>query len=134
MKNIKPVVLEQLAKDGVTKPPKYSGKRQAGRPKEKRLRKRSKFPDPSNSPIVCSRCGGRGHNIRGCKVDQATIDRRKEEEAKEISEEAAKEETKKESDENESSSDKSSEEAAEVEAKEESDEDESGPDESSSSA
>ena len=65
-KNINPVILDQLETDGKTKPPKNSGKRFAGRPKQKRIRKRSKFANPGNSTIVCSKCGVRGHNKRSC--------------------------------------------------------------------
>ena len=104
LKNIKPVVLEQIAKDGITKPPKYSGKRQAGRPKAKRLHKRSKFVDPDKSPIVCSRCRCRGHNKRSCTIDDATLKRWEEEEAREAAEEEAQDDDQDDSDEESSSS------------------------------
>jgi Transposase, Mutator family len=111
MKNIKPVILDQLSKDGVTLPPKYSGKRQAGRPKEKRLRKRSKFADESKSPIVCSRCNRRGHNKRTCTTDLSAIEELRAAEAKEEKDdnEIAEENSEDESSGDESSSSSSSE-------------------------
>ena len=36
----------------------------AGRPKVTRYRRRSELSEPSESPIVCSDCGERGHNCR----------------------------------------------------------------------
>jgi hypothetical protein len=41
-----PVVIDQLVRDGVTKPPMNNGKRQTGRPRVKRIRNRSKYKDP----------------------------------------------------------------------------------------
>lgn len=72
-KNITPVVPDQLSKDGMSLPPKDSGKRKAGRPKTKRIRNRSKFIDPSQSSIICSRCRRPGHNARTCSVDLGEI-------------------------------------------------------------
>jgi len=59
--NVFPVSLEGIAYDGVTKPPEAT-KRQAGRPRMKRIRHRSEFLHPDESPIVCSQCHQRGHN------------------------------------------------------------------------
>jgi hypothetical protein len=71
VKNISPVIMDTLVKDGKTLPPQYTGKRQAGRPIKKRIRKRSKFSDPSESRIKCSGCGKNGHNIKTCQARQA---------------------------------------------------------------
>jgi SWIM zinc finger len=67
--NIKPVPTETLARDGVTKPPKKSKKRSAGRPKTQRIRKRTK----ANPKIIikCSKCGKTGHNKSTCDTRQA---------------------------------------------------------------
>jgi hypothetical protein len=66
-RNIIPVCMATIARDGKTLPPKPLTKRQAGRPKKKRLRKRSRWShEPEKSNVVCSRCNGRGHNIRTC--------------------------------------------------------------------
>jgi hypothetical protein len=67
--NMVPVVVDTIAYDGKTKPPPARVKRQAGRPKVKRYRRRSDFSGPSESPIVCSNCGERGHNRRTCKME-----------------------------------------------------------------
>ncbi|KAG7363059.1 MULE transposase domain containing protein [Nitzschia inconspicua] len=64
--NIVPVSLDILDQDGVTLPPNCT-KRSSGRPRKKRIRKRSRFAhDPDKSPIVCSRCKKRGHNVKTC--------------------------------------------------------------------
>ncbi|KAG7364813.1 MULE transposase domain containing protein [Nitzschia inconspicua] len=64
--NIVPVSLDILDQDGVTLPPNRT-KRSSGRPRKKRIRKRSRFAhDPDKSPIVCSRCKKRGHNVKTC--------------------------------------------------------------------
>lgn len=55
--NIVPVCLETISPDGITLPPLASGKRVRGRPKQQRLRKRSRFAnEPEKSNIVCSGC------------------------------------------------------------------------------
>jgi hypothetical protein len=65
--NIIPVCIANIARDGRTLPPKQSKKRQAGRPKKKRIRKRSRYAHtPEDSNVVCSRCYERGHNVRTC--------------------------------------------------------------------
>jgi len=64
-----PVVVDTIDFDGKTKPRPTRVKRQAGRPKVKRYRRRSELYDPSESPIVCSICGVRGHNCRTCKTE-----------------------------------------------------------------
>ena len=63
--NIYPVCLETIEHDGETKEPPLP-KQQPGRPKTKRLRKRSKYVELEESPIICSICGKRGHNRRTC--------------------------------------------------------------------
>ena len=64
--NIFPVCMATIARDGKTLPPRQ-GKRQSGRPRKKRLRKRSRWAhEPEKSNVVCSRCLQRGHNIRTC--------------------------------------------------------------------
>ena len=66
-KNIVPVCIDRISHDGTTLPPKMSSKRSTGRPKKKRIRKRSHWAfNPEKSNIVCSRCRQRGHNIRTC--------------------------------------------------------------------
>lgn len=66
--NILPVCMDTIAPDGVTLPPKQSLKRSSGRPKKLRLRsKRSRFAaNPEESPVVCSKCHQKGHNVRTC--------------------------------------------------------------------
>ena len=65
--NIVPVCMETIAHDGFTLPPLSTSKRATGRPKKKRLRKRSRYAyDPEQSRIVCSRCKLKGHNVRTC--------------------------------------------------------------------
>ena len=64
--NIFPVCLDSIGYDGETKPPSVAG-RQPGRPPVKRIRRRSEFLDPEESPITCSDCGQKGHNKRTCK-------------------------------------------------------------------
>jgi hypothetical protein len=65
--NVFPVSLDTIEYDGVTKPP-TSIQRQPGRPRTKRIRRRSEFLDPEDSPAVtCSKCGKRGHNRRTCR-------------------------------------------------------------------
>jgi hypothetical protein len=64
--NIVPVCIETLIPDGCTLPPNAS-KRQAGRPRRRRIRKRPNAAcDPEESPIMCSKCHRRGHNARTC--------------------------------------------------------------------
>lgn len=69
--NIKPVIIDTLRKDGITRPPPATGKRTSGRPKKKRLRRRSKFTTTEESTISCGKCGQRGHNARTCAARQA---------------------------------------------------------------
>jgi hypothetical protein len=65
--NIHPVCMDSLSPDLTTRPPIPSTKRSTGRPKKKRIRKRSRFAhSPEQSPIVCSRCKQKGHNVRTC--------------------------------------------------------------------
>jgi MULE transposase domain/Ulp1 protease family, C-terminal catalytic domain len=64
--NFIPPIIDNLRMDGTTLPPKLTGKRQAGRPKKKRLRRRSQVIDTEMSNIVCSFCFQRGHNKRTC--------------------------------------------------------------------
>ena len=64
--NVFPSCIDNAIYDGETKPPRVTG-RQAGRPRTKRIRRRSEFMDPEKSPITCSECGERGHNKRTCK-------------------------------------------------------------------
>jgi hypothetical protein len=63
--NFRPVVIDNLQSDGVTKPP-IAPKRSAGRPKLTRLQKRNKAKP--KIVIKCSKCGSVGHNIRTCDV------------------------------------------------------------------
>jgi hypothetical protein len=64
-KNIFPVSVDTLGYDGLTNPP-VNSKRSAGRPRTKRLRRRSLYATAEDSPILCSNCGGAGHNRRTC--------------------------------------------------------------------
>ena len=66
--NILPVCMDTVAPDGKTLPPKQSSKRSSGRPKKLRLRsKRSRYAEnPEESPVVCSKCKEKGHNVRTC--------------------------------------------------------------------
>jgi hypothetical protein len=66
-RNIIAVCLNRLLPDDTTLPPAVSQKRNAGRPKTKRFRKRSRYAHgPESSCIACSRCKKRGHNVRTC--------------------------------------------------------------------
>jgi hypothetical protein len=64
-RNVFPVSLDGIQYDGATKPP-LAPKRQSGRPKTKRIRRRSEFLLAEDSPVICSNCGSRGHNRRTC--------------------------------------------------------------------
>ena len=68
-RNIVPVVLDSLSFDGERKPPLILH-RTAGRPKLKRIRRRSELAEESR--VSCSICGKRGHNRRTCK-EEATL-------------------------------------------------------------
>jgi hypothetical protein len=63
--------MDTFVKDRKTLPSQYTGNRQSGRPIKKRIRKRSKFSDPSESRIKCSGCGKNGHNIKTCQARHA---------------------------------------------------------------
>jgi hypothetical protein len=65
-----PVVIDTLRRDEITRPPPKTGKRTSGRPKKKRIRRRSKFRTTEESTISCTNCGARGHNIRSCAARQ----------------------------------------------------------------
>jgi hypothetical protein len=70
--NVVPVCIATIARDGITSPPRPLKKRQAGRPRKKRLRKRSRWAhEPEKSNVICSRCNQRGHNIRTCLEREA---------------------------------------------------------------
>ncbi len=60
-RNVFPVSLDGIQYDGATKPP-LAPKRQSGRPKTKRIRRRSEFLLAEDSPVICSNYGSRGHN------------------------------------------------------------------------
>ena len=64
-KNIYPVSLNTVTYDGETKPP-LRNKRSSGRPRTKRIRRRSLYAESEESPIVRSNCGRAGHNKRTC--------------------------------------------------------------------
>jgi Transposase, Mutator family len=59
-----PVIIDNLEKDGDTKPPCVQKKRKAGRPKFQRLRSRHKGNKKIH--IICSKCKKEGHNKRTC--------------------------------------------------------------------
>lgn len=59
-------IIDTLKSDEETKPP-LIGKRQPGRPKEARLKPKSKFAH-TNSTNKCSKCGQVGHNSATCVV------------------------------------------------------------------
>jgi hypothetical protein len=70
--NIVPVCMDRICHDRTTLPPGMSSKRSTGRPKKKRIRKRSRHAyDPQNSKIVCRRCRTPGHNTRTCLEREA---------------------------------------------------------------
>jgi hypothetical protein len=58
-KNIFPVSVDTLGYDGLTNPP-VNSKRSAGRPRTKRIRRRSLYAAAEDSPILCSSCGAAG--------------------------------------------------------------------------
>ena len=64
-RNVFPVTLDGIKYDGVTKPPLVVA-RPSGRPRTRRIRRRSEFLAAEDSPVVCSNCGIRGHNRRTC--------------------------------------------------------------------
>ena len=66
--NITSVSLTTLVNDELTMPPPNIRKRQAGRPKTRLLRKRSKYATPEESIIICALCNQRGHNRRTCEA------------------------------------------------------------------
>ena len=67
--NIIPVCIAHIKRDLTTLPPNPLNKRSSGRPKKKRLRKRSRWSHtPNSSNVRCSRCKQRGHNIRTCET------------------------------------------------------------------
>ena len=74
-RNVFPVSLDGIKYDGVTKPPLVASQ-QSGRPRTRRMRRRSEFLAAEDSPIVCSNCGCRGHNRRSCNApaQQQTTD------------------------------------------------------------
>ncbi|KAI2496808.1 hypothetical protein MHU86_13072 [Fragilaria crotonensis] len=47
--------------------------RQAGRPKENRIRHRSECIRPEDSKIKCGQCGQKGHNKRTCKNEEVNL-------------------------------------------------------------
>jgi zinc finger SWIM domain-containing protein 3 len=71
-RNIQPVCIQVLSKDGVTLPPNGYLKRSTGRPKTKRLRTRSPYKCGSEmSKRKCKLCHKTGHNSRTCAQRQA---------------------------------------------------------------
>ena len=70
--NIFPVCMDNLEHDGLTLPPQVRV-RSAGRPRIKRLRRRSEYADPSESKIHCSACNQPGHNKRTCTAIVGTL-------------------------------------------------------------
>jgi hypothetical protein len=62
--NIEPVIMDMIRRDGETLPPKALIKKSPGRPKEKRMRRRSKFSNNNNN--TCTICKESGHNRRTC--------------------------------------------------------------------
>jgi hypothetical protein len=70
--NILPVCMDMIHHDGTTLPPGVSHKKIAGRPKMKRIRKRSRYAhEPEKSSKKCSRCRKPGHNINTCLAREA---------------------------------------------------------------
>jgi hypothetical protein len=64
-RNTYPVSLDTLAYDGETQPTQGSV-RSAGRPRTKRVRRRSVYAASEDLPISCSNCGQARHNKRTC--------------------------------------------------------------------
>jgi Zinc knuckle/SWIM zinc finger len=69
-KNVFPVSLDTMAYDGQTTPPPSGVKRASGRPRTKRIRRRSVYAASEDSPIICSNCGQTGHTKRTCTVKE----------------------------------------------------------------
>jgi hypothetical protein len=70
--NVHPVAISTLEPDENTLAPVGVERRQPGRPKERRVRFRSKFTYPKKDcPIICSKCGRRGHNKKTCEIHKA---------------------------------------------------------------
>jgi hypothetical protein len=70
--NIHPVAITTLESDENTLAPVGTERKQPGRPKERHIRFRSKFPNPKKDcPIVCSNCTKRGHNKKTCHMKKA---------------------------------------------------------------
>jgi hypothetical protein len=69
-KNICPVIISTLEHDETAQPPLSPErvKRQTGRPRMKRFRNRSKYPDPKDSKVICKKCTKPGHNSRTCDI------------------------------------------------------------------
>jgi hypothetical protein len=70
--NIFPVCIDNLEHDKVTLPPEVRV-RSAGRPRIKRVRRRSEYADPADSKVRCSVCKERGHNKRTCTATVGTL-------------------------------------------------------------
>ena len=57
--------------DGKTLAPNKRKRNHAGRPRVKRIRRRSKYEKPEESIIKCKYCNANGHNIRTCAKRKA---------------------------------------------------------------
>jgi hypothetical protein len=77
-KNIFPVCVDNIHYDKASKPP-IVHVRQAGHPKENRIRHRSECIRPEDSKIKCGRCGHKGHNKRTCMNEEMDLSLGKEE-------------------------------------------------------
>jgi uncharacterized paraquat-inducible protein A len=64
--NVFPTCINNVTYDGETKPPAVT-RRQPGCLQTKRVCRQSEYIDPEKSPVKCSICGQRGHNMRTCK-------------------------------------------------------------------
>jgi len=69
-RTIMPVSVCRLCPDSDTLPPRELKKNSAGRPKNDNQIRNCSVHDAEDSPIVCSLCGGRGHNKRTCAPRQ----------------------------------------------------------------
>jgi len=73
--NVVPVCMDTITPDEITLPPRLSEKRTSGRPKKKRFRTRlSRASDEEDTRVRCSRCNGRGHNVRTCNARDGNHD------------------------------------------------------------
>jgi hypothetical protein len=77
--NLDPVILELIPRDGETLPPEPLAKKSAGRPTQKRMRRRSKFEAKDESDRKCSICKQKGHYYTTCPTLEENDGKKKKE-------------------------------------------------------